>query len=331
MGSGSWDRETYESTVKDRTSKGKDPFDYSSKTKASGRDIVHDSLKSNRINGKPFGMLESRDNSDHPNSSAIVICLDVTGSNIARAREAQLALPNLMDILHTFMPDAQVAIWANDDPHACVPSVAFQASDFESDIRIETHLTNLLMVGNGGGNDQEGYDMALYCAARKVVMDCLEKRGRKGYLFLYADEKVPTTCLAEDIKGVFGDTIERNIPIQSLLGEARQKFNVWSIWPSGAFTGSSRRDHNVKIFSEDWMLNLQDPKHMCELIAATVGAWEGQLAESDIVKTMVKAGMNTTEAKGIHTALARVYQTRASVIEGALPPSSSEGAERLSA
>src|SRR5208283_4455488 len=152
MGSGRWDDDVYHSTVTSRSVAGTCTFAYSDDTKASGVTKSHDSLDSLRINKKPFGMLESRDSTEHPNSRAVVVSLDVTGSNISRAAEAQKALPNLMNLLTKYIADPQVAIWANDDPYACEPKVAFQASDFESDNRVETHLTNLFLVGQGGGN-----------------------------------------------------------------------------------------------------------------------------------------------------------------------------------
>ena len=328
MGSGRWDDDVYHSTVTSRSVAGTSTFAYSDDTKAKGVSKSHSNLDSLRINKKPFGMLESRDSTEHPNSRAVVVSLDVTGSNITRAAEAQKALPNLMNLLTKYIADPQVAIWANDDPYACNADVAFQASDFESDNRIETHLTNLFLVGLGGGNDQEGYDLVFYCAANKVVMDCLDKRKKKGYLFVYADENIPSTCTKEHIKGVFGDTIQRNIKIESLIEATQEKFHIYIIWPVGAVTDKERP---IKLFGEDHVLTLQHPKYMCELIGATIGANEGVLAEADVVKTLTKVGVSKSHAESITTALAPVYAARVAKVDGgaAMKASSKKGAAKL--
>jgi hypothetical protein len=184
MGGGRFDSDTYTSSKTDRATKGIDDFAYSRSAKK-----VHDNLNPERINKKPFGMLESRDSAEHPDSNAVFVSFDVTGSNIHNAIEAQKKLPNLMALLVKYLPDPQIAIAANDDINF-VGENSIQISDFESDNRIDEHIRNVWLTGMGGGNDGESYDLIMYAAARKVVMDCLEKRGRKGYFFAYADEPI---------------------------------------------------------------------------------------------------------------------------------------------
>jgi hypothetical protein len=330
MGSGRWDEDTYKSSRTDRASKGIDDFHYDKTSKASGIREVHPSLDPKRINKKPLGVLESRDSTEHPQSNAVVVWLDVTGSNIDRAREAQKALPALMALLERYLPDPQVAIWGNDDILACGPELTFQASEFESDNRVDEHLRNLYLVGQGGGGKVESYDIGFYCAARKVALDCLEKRGKKGYLFVYADEKIPKYAKPSQIMEVFGDHVQANIPIEKLIEEAREKFNVWVIWPVGGYAESKER--STELMGEEWVLTLQDPALICELIGATVAAWEGKVSEADILPALKSVGVKGDAATAISTALAPVYASRnITHVEAGSPlaPTSARGATKL--
>lgn len=271
MGSGTWDKATYHSTKSTRAASGVDDFAYTKHASS-----AHPNLDPKRINKKPFGKLESRDNPEHPESVAVLVNFDVTGSNRDRAVDAQLALPKLMDMLHETLPDAQVAFAANDDYKAVGTNGAVQISDFESDIRIDEHLRNIWLVGNGGGNNGESYDLILYAAARKTVIDCWEKRHKKGYLFIYADEPFMEAVDRHEVKQVFGDNLERNISIEDIIHEAREQYTVFVIWPSSSPYTQSKVQYQ-RLFSNDYVLELQHPNLICELIGGTVVAYEKYL------------------------------------------------------
>lgn len=131
MGGGSFDHDTYTRATNHRRSTG-DDFHYS-KT-ASRHTPVHSTLDPMRINKKPFGKLESRDSAEHPESNAVFVSFDVTGSNIDRAREAQQKLPNLFEMLKNYLTDPQLLFAANDDI-LVQGKRAIQIGEFESDNR----------------------------------------------------------------------------------------------------------------------------------------------------------------------------------------------------
>ena len=63
-----------------------------------------------------------------------------------------------------------------------------QVGQFESGIEIDEDLAKLWLEGGGGGQQTESYELAMYFMARHTSIDCLEKRGQRGYLFLIGDE-----------------------------------------------------------------------------------------------------------------------------------------------
>ncbi len=295
MGSGRWDTGTYRSLRATRSLSNIDDFAYTEEARRTGE--LHQALDPKRINHKPFGKLESRDSEEHPNSNAVLVCLDVTGSNVTRAREAQRRLPNLMDMLARYLPDAQVAFAANDDYTCGSGNMTVQFSDFESDNRADEHMRNIVLVSKGGANMGESYDLVLYGAARKTILDCKEKRNKKGYLFMYADEPFFDHVSKAQVKAIYDDTIQSNIPIAQIIEEARELYNIYLIWPDGGYVQAY--DQFVSLFGEQSVLRLQNPNLICELIASTIAIAESNLSEGEAEAELVRVGVSAEDARTV--------------------------------
>lgn len=298
MGGGAWDTGAYKSSSATRKASGVADFAY---TKTATK--AHTNLDPLRISSKPFGKLESRDSTEHPESNPVFVCFDVTGSNYERAIDAQKRLPNLMELLNKYLTDPQVAVAANDD-FTVVGNNAVQISDFESDNRVDDHIRNIWLVNCGGGNDGESYDLLLYAAARKMVLDSVEKRGKKGYMFLYADEPIFKHVQKAEVKAIYGDTVEKDIPISEVIEEARRNFNIFVIWPDGGYLHA--REQYVKLFGEEAVLTSQHPNLLCELIASTVGLYESKATPASVVTDLVAIGVGDSEAKALTKSIKHV-------------------------
>ncbi|MBX4205035.1 MAG: hypothetical protein KW788_02470 [Candidatus Doudnabacteria bacterium] len=324
MGGGHWDDDAYTSSSSSRRSAGVDDFAYSKSARS-----VHASLDPKRISGKPFGKLESRDSLEHPDSNAIIVAFDVTGSNISRAVEAQKALPALMNLLPKYIPDPQIAVAANDDIKAAIGrSGPVQISEFESDNRIDEHIRNIWLVGDGGGNNGESYDLILYAAARKTVMDCFEKRGRKGYLFLYADEPFMNEVDKREVADVFGDSIKKDIPVTDMIAEVREAFHVFVLWPVGGYDDAYQQF--LELFGKESVLILQHPNKICELIGVTIGVNEQKISAAQAVDDLVAVGVSKKMAHDISESLVPLSKNKAvAKATGGLPRTSRGGAARL--
>lgn len=140
---------------------------------------------------KLINVRESRDSVDNPNSTPIIVGVDVTGS-------MGIIADNLIrDGLNTLATE----IYARKpvtDPHLMALAIGdvesdqapLQATQFEADIRIAKQLQDVYLEKGGGPNDGESYNLAHLFAAEKTVSDAWEKRGKKGYLFTVGDEPV---------------------------------------------------------------------------------------------------------------------------------------------
>lgn len=174
---------------------------------------------------------ESRDSEKNPNSTPIIIGLDVTGSmGIIAEVMAKTGLGELVSgILDRVpVPDPHIMVMGIGDQDDQAP---LQATQFEADIRIAEQLSNIWLEGNGRGNGSEAYDVPWLFAARKTAIDSFEKRGKKGYLFTIGDENPPPNGITgRNFKRVFGNSEQNDgVSLLDSLSEAQEKYDVFHI------------------------------------------------------------------------------------------------------
>lgn len=182
------------------------------------------------LNPKGVTYRESCDSTDHPNSTPIILGIDVTGSM------GDLAATIAKESLHTLMtelydkqpvPDPHVMFMAIGDAYSDYSPL--QVSQFEADIRIAEQLTDIYFEGHGGGNGGESYLLAWYFAARHTKIDSFEKHGRKGFLFTIGDEPNHAKLTVNQVKKIFGDDIEADLTAEELLTEVTRQYEVFHL------------------------------------------------------------------------------------------------------
>lgn len=179
---------------------------------------------------KKFDIRESVDSPDNPNSTPIIVALDVTGSmhDIPEALIKDGLGTMATEILDRKpVTDPHIMFMAVGD--AAFDTAPLQATQFEADIRIAEQLKELWLEGRGGGNHDESYHLPWYMAARKTQIDSFDKRGEKGLLFTMGDEGVPPSLEASHVKKVFGDDLQADIPTEELLRMVEERYDVFHI------------------------------------------------------------------------------------------------------
>src|SRR4051812_34048661 len=190
MGGTRWSDEHYQDRARLRAQTGKDAFEHDHAIRTGQADrAVHE-----KMNPRGVRVRESRDSDAHPESHAVGVLFDVTGSMQDVPRILQANLPRLMGLLirKGYLDHPQILIGAIGD--ATCDQAPLQVGQFESGIEIEEDLSKLFLEGGGGGHITESYELAMYFMARHTSLDCHEKRGRRGYLFIIGDE-APYPCV----------------------------------------------------------------------------------------------------------------------------------------
>lgn len=193
------------------------------------------------MNPKGVTVRESRDSDEHPNSLAIVLGLDVTGSMQQVPHYlVQTGLPNIMgQIMEQGIKDPQILFVGIGD-HEC-DSSPLQVSQFESsDVLLDKWLTELYLEGGGGGNDGESYHLAWYFAAKHTSIDCFEKRKEKGFLFTIGDEPVLNSLPQHAVSKIMGPGQHADFTTKALLTAAQKTYHVYHLHIAETMAGRRR-------------------------------------------------------------------------------------------
>ncbi|CAK8714790.1 von Willebrand factor type A domain-containing protein [Candidatus Electrothrix laxa] len=191
------------------------------------------------MNPNGVKLRESRDSEEHPESVAIILGLDVTGSmGSIPYHLVQEGLPKIMGrIIQSGTKDPQLMFLALGD-HEYDQS-PLQVGQFESsDELLDKWLTNVYLEGGGGGNTGESYLLAWYFAAFHTSTDCFEKRKKKGFLFTIGDEPTLPDIPANDLRIIMGDGQYASYQAATLLDKARESYHVYHLHIKQTYAGN---------------------------------------------------------------------------------------------
>lgn len=307
MGSTRWSDDHYHDRAKLRARTGKDAFEYDQAIRNGTADRkVHDWM-----NPRGVKVRESRDSDAHPESQAIAVLFDVTGSMQTVPRILQQNLPRLMGLLirKGYVAHPQILIGAIGD--ATCDSAPLQVGQFESGIEIEEDLGKLFLEGGGGGHITESYELALYFMARHTAIDCYEKRGKRGYLFVIGDEIPYQRVKRKEVSRCIGDGLQADIPVAELIAQLERTYDVYHVLPKMTSHWDNEAVHRrwVELLGQN-VLRLEDPAGICELIASTIGIAEGKVDLEVLADDLNEAGTSRSVAIAVSKALVSVAGDR---------------------
>jgi hypothetical protein len=275
MGSGTFDAKAYRAYA--HTTRGK------STDEIYGSRAIHKNL-----DPKGVKIRESRDSTDNPNSTPIIVAIDVTGSmGIIADVLAREGLGTLFKELLDTKPvsDPHLMFMAVGDANC--DSAPLQVSQFEADNRIVEQLTQIFIEHGGGGNSFESYNLPWYFAANHTVHDSLIKRGKRGYLFTVGDEEAPGDLTLDQISKFIGDTPERKQSSAEMLQEAQRRYDVFHVVIK---EGDHARQHLDRVLTS-WnnllgqhVIPLADHKKLAETIVAAIEVAEGAEAHKSAAR-----------------------------------------------
>lgn len=287
MGYGGFDPVASSTRAAFRASTGTSAFIHSTAVKSGTvKKALHNSLDPNIKNFR-----ECRDSVDNPESIPIAIFVDETGS-----------MSSLPPLILAELGKAVSVIQASGVKH---PSILFgaigdaanneqaplQVGEFEaSDELCEQHLANIYLEGNGGGNDGESYDLAMWFVANAVKTDHWEKRGRKGFMFIIGDEPVFPVTKADWLTKYVGQVEASDVDIKTTASKLQEQWEVWYLNPHPGYnTGSTWKS----ILPAERVVNVPDYKDLLSLIAGHVAVISGA-AFDDTMAILKSAGLSTS-------------------------------------
>ena len=224
MGGGSWTTQsftTYSTVTKGATLDSRGVLD----TSMSNQEM----FKARRVDKalNPYNVMrECRDSEEHPETTPVILALDVTGSMGDAAVEVAKKLNVIMTKLYDQVKDVEFMIMGIGDLYC--DDGPIQISQFESDIRIAEQLDKLWFEFGGGGNMSESYTAAWYMGSRHCDLDCW-KRGKKGIIITMGDERLNPYLPEQSLMLQTGDDLESDVETKNLYEEASEKFDIYHI------------------------------------------------------------------------------------------------------
>lgn len=221
MGSGNWTAQSFHNSVKSRGFSSVDDMAF-----ADVRSVYKASTLSPALD--PYRVVrECRDSEEHPNTTPIIIALDVTGSMGAAATMCAAKLNETIEALYKSNDDVQImTMGIGDIDYDHIP---LQATQFESDIRIFEQMNALVFEGGGGGNGYESYAAAWYFALHNTDLDAYNKRGKKGVLITLGDECPGEWLSADMLKKYLGCEAAKDMRVEDVYKAASEKFEIFHI------------------------------------------------------------------------------------------------------
>lgn len=248
MGGGSFSPTDYLKGVKSLIGTGK-VFDRSVKASASGD--YGNVAKILDPRGMKNGLRESCFPPGVDDVMPIVVSIDGTGSMQKIPHHIQKELPKLLETLvEEELSDHPNLLFMCHDDETVIENAAFQMSQFEIEAgKLIESLNEMIIPGQGGGNNSEAYHLALYAAANHTSLESYKKNGEKGFMFLIGDEEPYFGTLdtakygtkPEVVKGVFGTSIQDEVPMLESLKKVLEKFHFFVIRPGDTSHGKEKR------------------------------------------------------------------------------------------
>lgn len=310
MGSSRWEPDEFDAYTADISTKSIDKVYTTDRSSASK--VLKDFLPTN------FKYRESCDSSPNPNSTPIIVGIDITGS-MGRLADVIVreGLGTLVEEIYKRkpVPDPHVLLMAIGDAE-CGDQYPVQATQFEADMRLVEQLTKFYLEKGGGGNYGESYNLAWYFAATRTKCDSFSKRKRKGYLFTVGDEAPLPGLTSSEIRQFFGDTDVNDMDNRELLTAASKEWEVYHLIvdePSHRFHHSGEGERMWNDLLGQRAMRLTDHTQLAEVIVsaiqvnegadkdAVVGSWSGTtaLAVSNAINGLTKSENKGTGVRRI--------------------------------
>lgn len=228
------------------------------------------------LNPKGVAFRESRDSEKYPASVGIAVFLDVTGS-MGRYPDKLVRdkLPILMEtIIKKGTTDAHVLFGAIGDHE--YDRYPFQVGQFECEAE-PTHkwITSINIEHGGGSNAGESYLLAYYFALKHFSLDCIEKRGIKGFIFTIGDEPSLDSVPADAILKIFGDTVQGKVVDKELVAALSENYHIFHLNLDESRNNSRNDDYWRDLLGQNY-IKVEHWETLPETIATLVAVENGR-------------------------------------------------------
>lgn len=277
-------------------------------------------------------MWECRDSKTHPESNALALLFDVTGSMGRVPKELETYLKDLMGyfLKNDYLPSAAVLFGAVGD--STCDRVPLQFGEFEPGAQeLMDFFQRVYLEGGGGSSNTESYQNILYFMARHTVIDCYEKRKKKGYIYMFGDELPYNQVSAREIKALTSNGTGQDVPTKQIIREVKEKYNLFYVIPLNTSGG---RDPEIwstwrSMLGEEYVLGMEKTSQVCDLVGTVTGVCEGKITAQAAIAQLKEKGVGSVEENYLEIlkkSFTKLYGINASKGVASKPPKPAEKA-----
>jgi hypothetical protein len=138
----------------------------------------------------------------------------------------------------------------------------------------------------------------LYFLATHTEMDCMQKRKKRGYLFMTGDE-IPYPTLSKNVvDAIIGDRLDDDLTCEEIIAELQKSFTPFFVIPD--HTRAARCERRWRDLLGDNVLCLEASVDVCFVTAGAILLNEGRVSNLDeLAKILSSAGLPSNRQKEV--------------------------------
>jgi hypothetical protein len=238
------------------------------------------------LDPKNFSYRESCD-IDGKHATPIILGLDITGSmGDILVEMAQKGFPKIMQELFDRKPIEHMNILACGIGDVKCDSYSFQATQFESNVKVIEQADKIYFEEGGGGNGSESYILTWLFASFMVKADHISKRNKKGYIFTFGDDGITPNITPEECKRVFGKAIiEKTLTSEELYTIVSRDWYVYHINLTRGLFHMRHSENSWRNVIGEHLISLDDHTRLPEVIISLIQMNEENMSAEDVANT----------------------------------------------
>jgi hypothetical protein len=232
----------------------------------------------------------------------ISLGFDVTGSNIDFAMLFRDKAPMLHGQIEQqgYLTDFHIAPNAIGDK-TCNDKGPIQLSEYSYGIEIDKWIEKLWLEGGGGGGAHESYELYAWGILNRVEIP----NATNPYCFIIADEQPYYTVSKEQVKEVYGVTIQENIPSKEVFDDLLEKYegNVYILLVT--YCGRFLTKEWKKVMPAQHIHEIKDEKAIIDIILGIIATTAGVRSREEYEDDMLKRDQSKERVAAVSKSLVR--------------------------
>jgi hypothetical protein len=232
----------------------------------------------------------------------ISLGFDVTGSNIDFAMLFRDKAPMLHGQIEQqgYLKDFHIAPNAIGDATARDKG-PIQLSEYAYGIEIDKWIEKLWLEGGGGGGSHESYELYAWGILNRVEIP----NAVNPFCFIIADEQPYYTVDKDQVKEIYGVTIQDNISSKEVFDDLLEKYegNVYILLVT--YGGRFMTNEWKKVMPAQHIHEIKDEKAIIDIILGIIATTSGARTREEYEDDMLKRDQSKSRIAAVSKSLVR--------------------------